>query len=162
MIDVRVAEAGELPLLIDIELAADRLFAPLGIEFPPGCVIAEVSDPGLVFVAGRPPLGFAFADPLDGCLHLHQLAVRPSEGRRGAGSALLGAVVARARQAGTGVTLTTFRDVPWNAPWYARHGFVELGPDARGPELTARVEAERAAGLERLGPRVVMARPFEG
>ncbi|HEU4532531.1 MAG TPA: GNAT family N-acetyltransferase [Polyangiaceae bacterium] len=158
--DVRAADSGDLPLLPAIERAADGLFAPLGIAFPPGCVIEGVHDPGPVLVAGRPPVAFAFADELDGRLHLHQLAVHPSQGRRGLGSALLAAVVERARGAGGAVTLTTFRDVPWNAPWYARHGFREMEPSRWGPRLAAQVETERLAGLDRLGPRVVLWLPL--
>lgn len=157
--DVRPAERGDLPLLTEIERAADGLFAALGITFPPGCVIEGVGDPDLVLVAGRPPVAFAFADVLDAALHLHQLAVHPAEGRRGLGSALLAAVVDRARRAGTGLTLTTFRDVPWNTPWYARHGFVELAPERWGPQLAAQVRAEHLAGLDRLGARVTLWHP---
>jgi hypothetical protein len=40
------------------------------------------------------------------------------------------------------LTLTTFRDVPWNAPYYARLGFVMLGPAELGPELRDLIERE--------------------
>lgn len=45
------------------------------------------------------------------------------------------------------VTLTTFRTVPWNAPFYEKLGFVELAPVAWTPGLRARAAAETAAGL---------------
>jgi GNAT superfamily N-acetyltransferase len=139
-------------MLGDVERAADGMFAPLGIVFPPGTVIDEVSDPAKVLVVGDPPVAFAYVDWLDGHLHLHQIAVHPRHGRRGIGSALMAAVIARAGNAG--VTLTTFRDVPWNGPWYAHLGFAELAEP--GPGLSALVALERAAGLDDLGARVVM------
>ena len=46
------------------------------------------------------------------------------------------------------VTLTTFRDVPWNAPLYRHLGFVDLDDASLGPELRAIVAAEAAHGLD--------------
>ena len=50
----------------------------------------------------------------------------------------------------------TYADVPWNAPFYARHGYVELD------ELPARLEpmrqGEERFGMARHGRRVVMVR----
>ncbi|MFD1048274.1 GNAT family N-acetyltransferase, partial [Kibdelosporangium lantanae] len=105
-----------------------------------------------VWVAGDPPVAFAYADWLDGRLHLHQIAVHPSYVRQGIGSALMARVISAAGSAG--VKLTTFRDVPWNGPWYEKLGFREL--HELTPALAALVEAER--GLADLGPRVVMYR----
>ena len=84
------------------------------------------------------PVGFAYADVLDGALHLEELDVLPSWGRRGIGRALVATVLTAARDAGLpAVTLTTFRDVPWNAPFYARLGFRTLPPAAWSPGLAA-------------------------
>ena len=44
------------------------------------------------------------------------------------------------------VVLTTYRDVPWNKPFYARHGFVELRRDALPAGLAAKLQAEAARG----------------
>jgi hypothetical protein len=55
------------------------------------------------------------------------------------------------------VTLTTYRDVPWNAPWYARRGFSVLDAGQWGPELSELVRHERELGIE-VAPRVVMRR----
>ncbi len=78
--------------------------------------------------------------------------MHPVHERKGLGSALLEAVC----ELGD-VTLTTFRDVPWNAPWYARRGFEVLDPAEWGPELEALVAHERELGIE-VAPRVVMRR----
>ncbi|MEZ7132141.1 GNAT family N-acetyltransferase [Nonomuraea sp. AD125B] len=154
---VRWADPEELPGLVAVELAADRLFEQVGITFPPGTtMIEEAGDPGLVLVEGEPPAGFALMGQVDGHLHLDQLAVHSESMRRGIGGRLVTAVLDHARAVGVPrVTLTTYRDVPWNAPWYARHGFAVLPPEEWGPELRALVEHERALGLE-VAPRVVM------
>lgn len=156
---VRWATAGELPGLVEVELAADGLFAGVGITFPPGTtMVEEAGDPGTVLVEGEPPRGFAMVGLVDGNVHLDQLAVHPGHMRQGIGARLLAAVCDHADAVGApGVTLTTFRDVPWNAPWYARHGFETLSPQDQGPELRALVRHEREIGLE-VAPRVVMRR----
>jgi hypothetical protein len=57
------------------------------------------------------------------------------------------------------LTLTTFRDVPWNAPYYERLGFAVVEPAEQGPELAALV-AHEAATIPGEAPRVAMRRPL--
>ncbi|MEO3872363.1 GNAT family N-acetyltransferase [Nonomuraea sp. B12E4] len=156
---VRWAEAGELAGLASIEQAADGLFEQVGIVFPPGTtMIEEASGPGPVLVEGEPPAGFALVGWVDDNLHLEQLAVHPDSMRQGIGGRLVTAVIDHARACGApAVTLTTYRDVPWNAPWYARHGFSVMPEAEWGPELRALVAHERELGIE-VAPRVVMRR----
>ena len=71
---------------------------------------------------------------MDGNPHLAQISVLASQAGRGTGSALLAGVL---RHGGQGMTLITFRDVPWNGPWYSKHGFTELAADRWGPQLRA-------------------------
>ena len=155
---VRVAEPRDLPLLPAIESSADGLFGPLGISFPPGpTVIEEVdADTSEILVLGDPPVGFAAVITQDGHPHLEQIALHSSHTGRGLGGPLLKEVVQRADGE---LTLITFRDVPWNGPWYARHGFTEFPQERWGPELRARWQAEIDAGLHALGPRLIMHRP---
>ncbi|MFD9945844.1 GNAT family N-acetyltransferase [Nonomuraea sp. NPDC059023] len=154
---VRWAESGELSRLIEVEQAADGLFLQVGIEFPPGTtMVEEVADVGTVLVEGEPAAGFAMFGWVDGNVHLDQLAVHPGQMRQGIGGRLVRAVLDHARAVGApAVTLTTFRDVPWNAPWYERHGFTVLPEREWGPEVRKVVEHERELGIE-VAPRVVM------
>ena len=55
------------------------------------------------------------------------------------------------------VTLTTFRDIPWNAPFYESAGFRPLGAPEVGPGLAAIVRDEAARGLDP-GQRLAMRR----
>ncbi|MEZ2372542.1 GNAT family N-acetyltransferase [Arthrobacter sp. RCC_34] len=101
--------------------------------------------------------GYAVGEVVDGAAHLEQLSVDPRHGRQGLGARLLGHVRAVARERGMGrTTLTTFREIPWNAAYYARLGFTVLPEAEWGPELQVKVAEEAAHGLDRW-PRVVMA-----
>jgi GNAT superfamily N-acetyltransferase len=155
---VRVADPRDLAGLAAVEAAADELFVPLGItELPPPPPAAERARAWRVLVAGRPVQGFAVLELLDGGVHLEQLSVHPAAGRRGIGSALLAGAVAAARDAGLDrVSLITYADVPWNAPFYTRRGWRE--DDHPTPGLRALRAREVELGLDRYGPRVVMTR----
>ncbi|MBT2209925.1 MULTISPECIES: GNAT family N-acetyltransferase [Actinomadura] len=160
--EVRLARPADLAVLPAIENSADPLFAPLGIVFPPGPTVIEQMDGADVeiLVAGDPPVAFAAVEEVDGATHLEQISVRGDLVGRGIGTRLLATVRERAAAAGSpGVSLLTFRDVPWNGPWYAAHGFAELPEERWGPGLRAYWKAEIEAGLHDLGPRTVMWAP---
>jgi GNAT superfamily N-acetyltransferase len=116
-------------------------------------------EAGLLWVALSSqyhPVGFALVERMGLQLHLEEIDVHPLHGRRGVGAALVEAICAWARDCGyTQITLTTYRDIPWNAPFYARVGFEVLGADELTPELRERVEDEAARGLG-VDRRVVM------
>jgi GNAT superfamily N-acetyltransferase len=152
--DIRIALPAEFERLREIEHAADEMFAQVGIgPFAPSR--DHLRTAAIVLVSGDPPVGFASVHLVDGLAHLWQLAVHPSAARQGRGSALVSAVCDWAvSQRLHGVTLTTFRDVPWNAPFYGGLGFRVL--EDLTPGLAAIREEERAIGDDDFGPRVAM------
>ena len=77
-----------------------------------------------VALADDTPVGFALVELLAQDLpHLEEIDVHPAHGRRGLGTALLRAVCAWVSRAGYAeITLTTFRALRWNMPFYARSG----------------------------------------
>ena len=165
---VRPARGDDLATLQDIERDAGSLFATVGMQSVaddaplPVELLAGYQRGGRAWVSvddADVPVGYALALVVDGLGHLEQLSVRPSAGRQGRGGDLIAAVVAWAQGWGApAVTLSTFRDVAWNAPYYARHGFVVLADEelSRGlAELRAR---EAALGLD-VSARVLMRRP---
>ncbi len=158
---VRAAAPADLAGLRAIEFSGEAMFRRIGIIFPPGPATVETAIAGGadIFVAGHPPVAFAAVTELDGHPHLEQISVRASQARKGVGSLLLEDVV---RRSDRGMTLLTFRDVPWNGPWYFRHGFTELPESMWGPQLRAHWQAEIDAGLHELGPRLVMYHPSAG
>jgi predicted N-acetyltransferase YhbS len=75
--------------------------------------------------------------------------VVPAHAGRGLGRALVVEVAEWARREGfPSVTLTTFRHLPWNGPFYARQGFSELAAAELGPELRAALDEEVEHGLD--------------
>lgn len=116
---------------------------------------------GLLVAAGRGDVavGFALLRPLGGRdLCLHELDVHPSHGRRGVGRALVeSACRVAARRGHARVVLSTFVDVPWNAPFYRRIGFRDLAPRDATEALREVRRQESLAGLD-IGVRTLMAR----
>lgn len=142
---IRLARREELAELPAIEVEAGVLFAEAGLkdvaDNPPTdlAFIESVARAGAVHVAvdgGDIPVGFALTGLLDGTGHLHELSVDPAHGRRGLGRRLVDAGCAFAYARGCrAMTLSTFRDVPWNGPFYRRIGFRELRPDEWTPAM---------------------------
>lgn len=172
----------ELPLLCELERAAGAPFAAIGMpeiaddEPPAPHELAHYLDAGVALVAvpdatdlphvtdlpqqpGPGPIaGYLLAEPVDGALHIEQVSVHPDHARRGIGRALIEHLAA-----GTdapALTLTTFADVPWNAPYYARCGFRPLadhephpGPAGDPPQGGRARSRPLAPALHAPGPR---------
>jgi GNAT superfamily N-acetyltransferase len=155
-VGIRTAQPGEFERLREIEDSADEMFAQVGIgPFAPDLERDHLHEAEIVLVSGVPPQGFASVHVVDGVAHLWQLSVLPSASRQGRGSALITAVCDWAASRGfDAVTLTTFRDVPWNAPFYARLGFRVV--EDLTPGLAAIRKRERDVGDDDFGPRVAM------
>ena len=114
-----------------------------------------------VVLAGDGPVGFAHVEVIESdAAHLEEIDVHPEHGRRGLGTRLVLHVCRWAASAGySAVTLTTFRDVAWNMPFYARLGFGVVPVEHLSPALCAVVEDETRRGLDP-SRRVVMRRPL--
>jgi GNAT superfamily N-acetyltransferase len=130
---IRSARARELILLAQIEQSAASLFLdtpyaflvngePLSIDF-----VQQRFQAGQVWVAVDPDnvvLGFAITREVDDTIYLQEMDVDPAHGRRGIGTALVETVIEWALLHDYhAVSLSTFRDLPWNAPFYAKLGF---------------------------------------
>jgi GNAT superfamily N-acetyltransferase len=161
---IRPARPDELSLLPAVEAAADTLFEPLGIGPLPGPgTVEELAAALIVLVAGDPPVGLCRIDGIDaigtpkGIAHLEQLSVHPDHADRGIGRALLRAACAWAADQGyPEITLATYRDIPWNGPFYASEGFVERG--AVDDFLRAHGLPPEEPVMGRFGSRVLMVR----
>lgn len=161
---IRPAQQDELAALPAIERAAAAQFRQTAFAAMADAPLAtEVLDPAhdQIWVAVAPDgqlVGFALAHRVDDAAHLHELDVHPDHARRGLGRHLIDAVAAWAQGDGlSAITLTTFRDIPWNGPYYARLGFRALADDELPPGLRAIRQSEIAAGLPR-GDRLCMRR----
>jgi GNAT superfamily N-acetyltransferase len=147
-----------MALLPALEAAADTMFDALGIGPLPGPgTVEEFSGALVVLVAGDPPVGLCRIDALAGGAHLEQLSVHPDHAGHGVGRAMLRAGCDWAREAGyRELTLATYRDVPWNAPFYASEGFVQVG--LVDEWYAARGLPPEEPVMGRFGARVLMCR----
>lgn len=94
------------------------------------------------------PVGFLDAEVIGGELHVWEMSVHRDWQGRGLGRALMAAASAYATRAGlAALTLTTFRDVPWNGPFYERLGFAAIPPSGLSARLRQVLADEVAGGL---------------
>jgi predicted N-acetyltransferase YhbS len=132
MVDFRPARPDEIETIRALERASAQRFVGLMDALaadepsPAGVLAIRIADGGLIVaVEDEAVVGFAMFRRVEARSYVEQLDVLPAFAGRGIGAALLDAVAARA--AGLdGLSLSTFRDVPWNAPYYRRLGFVEV------------------------------------
>jgi GNAT superfamily N-acetyltransferase len=168
-VTIRVANAGELPSLIEIERLAGSLFRSLGMDLvaddDPGSTeeLAPYAEDGRVFVAvdaGDRPVGYLLVDVVDGAAHIEQVSVLPEQAGRRIGGALIEHAGAWAHDRGLrALTLTAYVGVPWNGPYYERLGFRYLTPEEETEGLRAIRERERRSGLD-AWPRACMILPL--
>jgi GNAT superfamily N-acetyltransferase len=166
MIRIRLGTPHDLVALEHIELETAPMFSPddlppaLAVPLPVAQLEAGVSA-SLLWVAeeerSSTPIGFVLCErPPFPCLHIREMDVRPSFGRRGIGAKLLLHVCEYAKTLGLPfVTLTTFSHLPWNAPFYAKYGFRIASDWESYAHLPAILEHERTLGLRN---RVAMVR----
>ena len=164
IVRARPEDVSEIP---KIELAAARLLcghAPESVlrETTGDAVLHEAVRQGHLWVAlaGDAPVGFAHVGVIDATTaHLEEIDVLPAHGCRGLGTSLVEEVCHWAASAGyDSVTLTTFRDLPWNMPFYKRLGFRVVPGAELSAALRAIVEDETRRGLDP-SRRVAMERP---
>ena len=138
-IDLRTATLDDIGAIQAVDVDASRLFDPTGLihEGPDGAqpvpakAVEDGIRSGLVTVAIYAPddqiVGFTLSRRVSPDLYLDQISVSPAFGRRGIGAQLLERVIEQADDLKLrGVILSTFRDLAWNGPFYARHGFLEI------------------------------------
>ena len=158
MTTIRMAQASDAEHLPAVERSAAEAFLTLpdlawiaGREVDTAGQHLATMTRGPVWVAvddGDAPLGFLSAEVADDRLHLQELSVRRECQQRGIGRALVEQAARWAQDRGlAALTLTTFRDVAWNGPFYQRLGFEVLAPSEVGPDLALILADETRRGL---------------
>ena len=154
---IRLARLDEASRLREIEDEAGTMFSGLGlidetldVAFPPEA-LARLIGSAQVWVActaNDVPVGVVIASQRDGAVYVEEMDVLPAHGRRGLGGQLLAHVCTWAEEQGySAVTLSTFRDVPWNGPFYRKQGFKDLRPSEWTPGMKEIREKEARHGL---------------
>jgi GNAT superfamily N-acetyltransferase len=155
-VTIRLAVRNDAVLLPDIERSAGAVFRSV----PDLAWIADddvmsveaherLIDAGTCWIAeAAKPIGFISAELFDADLHIWEISVHADSQGQGIGRRLIEAAVDHARRSRlAAITLTTFREIAWNEPYYARLGFVTLAEGALGPRLRNVIDTEIAHGL---------------
>ena len=166
---LREARAEDLPKMRDIEVAAGEAFRTLGMEAvaddAPSSLetLATYQQDDRAWVAtnsGDEAVAYILVDVVEQFAHIEQVTVHPLFARQGLGRKLIDEAAHWAATRGLeGMTLTTFEEVPWNAPYYARLGFQPVPEHEWSGGIHRIVQSERAHGLD-AWPRIVMKKDF--
>ncbi|GGQ45944.1 GNAT family N-acetyltransferase [Couchioplanes azureus] len=158
----------DLETVRGIESRAGALFHDVGMSdiaahpAPSADVLARFVHAGRGWVVAGDadvPVAYVLVELVDGLAHIEQVSVDPPYARKGLGRDLIDHVARWAAADGLpALTLTTFRAVPWNGPYYSRLGFVEVAAQERGPELARLMAREAEHGLDPV-ERISMCRP---
>lgn len=148
---IRSARVDEIETVREIERRSAQRFvgtdlAALADDEPTDAatLALRIGAGGLLICEGEggEPVAFLMLRPVDGCGYVEQIDVLPSHERRGIGAALLD----RVGRDWPALLLSTFREVPWNAPYYARLGFRPV--EGLTPALLAIRAEHEARGLD--------------
>lgn len=147
-------EAGERFMSVDMAGIADA--PPMDLELVQSKIAAR--EIIVAVDADETCVGFVMFEPQPMRIYVQELDVLTSRSGRRIGAALLEQVaqLARARQLPQ-LILSTFREVPWNAPYYRRLGFSDIDAAELDAALIARRDAHIARGLDE-SKRVFMRR----
>ncbi|CAE6799539.1 GNAT family N-acetyltransferase [Paraburkholderia haematera] len=167
IITFRLAAPHDADMIRTIEFEAGQRFVSVGMTG-----IADASPMELELVrrkidareivvavdADETCVGFLMFEPQPTSFYIQELDVQTSHAGQRIGAALIEQVaqLARAQQV-MQLTLSTFREVPWNAPYYRRLGFCDIEEADLDAVLIARREAHIARGLDE-SKRVFMRR----
>lgn len=153
---LRYAQPDEIETVRAIERASARRFVGVMddlVEDPPtpALILADRIAAGglLTAVLDQTLVAFVMFRPVEDSLYVEQIDVLPAFAGQRIGAALLDAVTDKAMARGLGaLTLSTFRDIPWNAPWYRRLGFADIADDGLTPGLLEIRHEHLARGLD--------------
>lgn len=162
---IRPANESDLPVMQDIERAAGKPFADIGMtavaedDPPPLETLREFQQAGRAWVypdeADR-PIGYLILGIVDGDAHIDQVSVDPDHAGNRIGKRLIDHAALWAKAQGLpAITLTTFTGVAWNGPYYERLGFRYLSVEEETHGLREIRAVEAANGLDQW-PRACM------
>lgn len=154
---IRPVEPDEIPLLGPIEKSAAELFRENGMDdvanggqMPVNFILSFTRFGGaLVADADGEIAGFALVATYDRNAHLYEVSVAQAFQGQGIGRKLVeGACAWALSKEYKALTLSTFRDVPWNAPFYATLGFEMLPASEWSPAFHVLRGREEDGGLD--------------
>ncbi len=160
------AQAAQLQL---VELAAGARFRDVGMadiadhEPTPKTIFEDRAAAGQLLVAHDDTCaiaGFLIWSAKDGMAYIEEVAVHTAHAGHRVGVQLIDRLAQDVRGRFPAITLTTFRDVPWNGPYYAKLGFKEFPRDQAGPGHAQSWQDQADDGLD-MSRRLFMSRPVQ-
>jgi GNAT superfamily N-acetyltransferase len=135
---VRLGIVGDIPVLQQIESRASKSFASIGMlgiasDEPSSAEVLQdrISTEQLLVVQLAAPVGFVYFKVVEKYAYIEEISVDPDHAGHRYAALLLDAIARTASSfAFEALLLSTFKSVPWNAPYYRRLGFIEI-PDAK-------------------------------
>lgn len=133
---IRPARLSDIRLLGEVERSAAQIFRSANLhsladgptvdtEFL--AAMARSQHLWLAVNRNDEPIGFVGGENIESNFHLVEISVAQPYQGRGVGKILMGQMIEEVRRMGyKAITLTTYRNLPWNGPWYARMGFNEV------------------------------------
>src|ERR1700722_678566 len=153
---IRLARPEDIAKLAAVERSAACLFREANLawlaeaETLPSAALGAFCRDGSLWVAvtdDDEPVGFLAAHALDAAFFIAEVSVTIPHQKRGIGAGLISTAMDHARAARFNiVTLTTYRDLAWNGPFYTRLGFSEINAEDAGPGHSRRLREEAEAG----------------
>jgi GNAT superfamily N-acetyltransferase len=155
-VSIRLARPDDLKKLAAVERSAASVFRSVGLAWladgdtMDAAVLTELCRDGTLWLAADEwdePVGFLAAHGLDDNLYIAEVSVAQSHQRQGIGAKLVEAAIEHGRRLGfPAITLTTYRDLSWNGPFYALLGFIEVDAGEAGPGHIEKLREEAEAG----------------
>ena len=148
-----------------IERAAGVHFRAIGMadiadnEPTPASIFEDRAQKGALYIAltANTVAGFLIWSPKDGHAYIEEVSVHPDHAGHRLAARLIDQLEVDVRGRMPALTLATFRDVPWNAPYYGKLGFKELPFASVGPDHRANWKHQSEAGLD-MSKRLFMTR----
>lgn len=166
---IRQATLDDIPSIRALERAASEPFRNIGMaaiaddEPMSPEVLASYIQGHRAWVIGARSVelqAYCLVLRVDGWAHIEQVSVNPLWRGRRLGRSLIEHLSAWGdAESLAGLTLTTFRRVPWNGPYYGSLGFEWLDEAALSPGLQAIREHEKSLGLDRWPRGCMLRRP---
>jgi ribosomal protein S18 acetylase RimI-like enzyme len=155
---IRRARYADIPLLGPVERSAAELFRTANLDFlldsptVDQSFLAAMADSNHLWVAVDrmdEPIGFVGGENIEGNFHLVEISVAQTFQGKGVGKILMGQMTEEIKREGyKAITLTTYRDLPWNGRWYTRMGFLEVPLVEMGPEYRKIWQIEGRHGFD--------------
>jgi len=143
--------------LREIERAAGARFRAIGMtdiadgDVTPASILEARAESGQLYVAldaAGVVAGFLIWSAKDGLAYIEEVSVHPAHAGHRLAARMIDRLAEDVKGRHRALTLATFRDVDWNAPYYARLGFAELPQEGVGPQHQVSWQEQAKHGLD--------------